>query len=144
MPLFANFMDTYQLGRKLADVLADEDGEAARKAIGRLTRLDPDAVRRLEPLSPGNPRFRRLAGDAAGWEQLLWVPPSLPYLVPGGVFADPAIESMTKKLVFGRGRRRRQRWRRCSATTPIAGSRRPRPRRRPGPRAWSRSGPSVR
>ncbi|NKV38783.1 helicase, partial [Rhodococcus hoagii] len=81
-------------------MLADEDGEAARKAIGRLTRLDPDAVRRLEPLSPGNPRFRRLAGDAAGWEQLLWVPPSLPYLVPGGVFADPAIESMTKKLVF--------------------------------------------
>ncbi|WP_433703438.1 helicase-related protein [Prescottella equi] len=100
VPLFANFMDTYQLGRKLADVLAGEDGEAARKAIGRLTRLDPDAVRRLEPLSPGNPRFRRLAGDAAGWEQLLWVPPSLPYLVPGGVFADPAIESMTKKLVF--------------------------------------------
>lgn len=100
VPLFANFMDTYQLGRKLADVLAGEDGADARKAIDRLTRLDPDAVLRLEALSPGNPRFRRLAGDAAGWERLLWVPPSLPYLAPGGVFADPAIESMTKKLVF--------------------------------------------
>lgn len=100
VPLFANFMDTYQLGRKLADVLAGEDGEAARKAIGRLTRLDPDAVRRFESLSPANSRFRRLAQDAAGWEQLLWVPPSLSYLVPGGVFADAAVESMTKKLVF--------------------------------------------
>ena len=100
VPLFANFMDTYQLGRKLADVLTGEDGAAARDAIGLLNRLDPAAVRRFESLPPGNPRFRHLAEDTVGWEHLLWVPPSLPYLVPGGVYANPERESMTKKLVF--------------------------------------------
>lgn len=101
VPYFANFMDTYQMGRKLADVLASaDDSAAAREAVGKLTRIDPRAVRRFEPLSPRNARFRQLADDTAGWEQLLWVPPSLPYLEPGGVFADPAVASMTKKLVF--------------------------------------------
>ncbi len=101
VPYFANFMDTYQLGRRLADVLASaERGADAREAVGRLTRIDPAVVRRFEPLPPGNARLRQLADDTAGWEQLLWVPPSLPYLQPGGVFADPAVASMTKKLAF--------------------------------------------
>ncbi|MFD4368678.1 helicase-related protein [Rhodococcus sp. NPDC058521] len=101
VPYFANFMDTYQLGRKLADALASaEHGAAARTAAGKLSRIAPDAVRRFEPLSPGNARFRQLAEDTATWENLLWVPPSLPYLKPGGAFADRAVEAMTKKLVF--------------------------------------------
>ncbi|NKZ74157.1 hypothetical protein GS934_05180 [Rhodococcus hoagii] len=88
VPLFANFMDTYQLGRKLADVLADEDGEAAPQGDRPTDPARTGCGAALGTAVAGNPRFRRLAGDAAGWEQLLWVPPSLPYLVPGGVFAD--------------------------------------------------------
>ena len=36
----------------------------------------------------------------AGWWKLLWVPPSLPYLQPGGPFAEDFARSVTKRLVF--------------------------------------------
>ncbi|MGW5524851.1 helicase-related protein [Gordonia sp. NPDC003950] len=100
VPALANFMgSSYQLGRFTADQIGDAD---VREAVARLERLDPVAVARYDELPRQNPRLESLmaATTGAGWEQLLWVPPSVPYLKPGGPYADPDLRKMTKKLVF--------------------------------------------
>lgn len=100
VPALANFMgSSYQVGRFTADQIGDPE---VRKAVARLDRLDPAAVARFDELPPQNPRLESLIAktSGAGWEQLLWVPPSVPYLKPGGPYADRDLQSMTKKLVF--------------------------------------------
>lgn len=62
---------------------------------------------RLEPLDAGlgNERLRVLAEHTIGegWWKLLWLPPTLPYLTPGGPYASfngPGGKPITKRLVF--------------------------------------------
>lgn len=102
-PYFVNFGDGYKLGDKLRAALKDPV-ERARLGphLRRTQHLDAAAVKRRDPIDPGNARMRRLVDDTVGqgWWQLLWVPPSLPYGPPGGPFALPALQAMTKRLVF--------------------------------------------
>ena len=100
VPALPNFMgDTYQLGRSAAEQIEDPD---VSEAIRRLNRLDPNVVQHFDELPAQNPRLETLIDSTtgAGWQQLLWVPPSIPYLTPGGPFAKPESQTMTKKLVF--------------------------------------------
>lgn len=102
-PYFANFMDGYQLGQKVAAALKHErDTTALEAALRRTRRLDATAVDGFRPVDPANAKMRRLLSDtvASGWWQLLWMPPSLPYLRPGGPWADPMLRGMTKRLLF--------------------------------------------
>lgn len=102
-PYFINFSDGYQFAAKLHTALSDPNQRTELRPLLRRTQhLDGAAIRRYEPVDYGNPRLRRLADDTvdAGWWQLLWLPPSLPYLTAGGPYAEPFAATATKRLVF--------------------------------------------
>ncbi|HNP57055.1 MAG TPA: helicase-related protein [Gordonia sp. (in: high G+C Gram-positive bacteria)] len=99
VPELVHFMDAYQMGRN-ADKQREEPDVKAK--LTELRRLDPDALKRFDEIPSQNPRLEALIDGttATGWHQFLWVPPSLPYLRPGGAFASDGAREMTKKLVF--------------------------------------------
>jgi len=102
-PYFVNFMDGYQIRDKVRSGPADlREASAIKSLLGRQRTLDPLSLVKFEQIDLGNARLRALAKDTvdAGWEQLLWMPASLPYLEPGGPYANPALQDMTKRLVF--------------------------------------------
>ncbi|MHC9296590.1 helicase-related protein [Mycobacterium sp. LTG2003] len=103
IPYFASFMDGYRLGERAR--LQLESGTATtvlRSCIDRLRLIDAHAIRRYEPVDYGNARLRAFAAETIDkeWWKLLWIPPSMPYLAPGGVFAEFANGSVTKRLIF--------------------------------------------
>jgi hypothetical protein len=102
-PYFVNFMDGYQLADKVRRAVNDPDRrDELLPLLRRTQRLDRHNLRRFEPIDFGNARLRRLAADTvqAGWWQLLWIPPSLPYFLPDGPYAEPIAATVTKRLVF--------------------------------------------
>jgi hypothetical protein len=98
-----NFMDDYELKRKVRQALArSDDGLLAALREPAASLFQSESVRRYAPVDVGNARLRALLSesiDCGGW-QLLWMPPSLPYYTPRGVFADPNLADFTKALVF--------------------------------------------
>lgn len=102
-PYFANFLEGYKVGARLKEALHDPERRTELMPLLRSTqRIRKRSVQRFEPIEWGNARLRRLAGDTVGrdWWKLLWVPPSLPYHEPGGVYASESATSVTKRLVF--------------------------------------------
>lgn len=102
-PYFANFMDGYQLATKTKQALADPTRRPeVEPVLARTARLDRSQLANFGPLDPANARLRWFIDDVLGtglW-RLPWLAPALPYLVPGGPWADPALASSTKRLVF--------------------------------------------
>lgn len=107
-----NLMDrSYQVQRTFLEALTPgEDGTrpaAADRAAAVVMEagdglLDWESVERFEEIALPNAKLRALVDDLKrhrAWE-LAWVPPSLPYLTPSGVFADAAAQAFTKRLVF--------------------------------------------
>ncbi|HKQ50441.1 MAG TPA: helicase-related protein [Phycisphaerae bacterium] len=103
-PYLLNFMDDYELKKGLRDAAGNGTDSAVMKALdGRPSCLLPWAdVLAYSQIDPGNARLRSLIAETVGRDlwKLLWLPPSLPYYEPGGVFAgiDPVL--VTKRLVF--------------------------------------------
>jgi hypothetical protein len=101
-PYFANFLDGYKVGERLKERFASGATDGLRPVLRRLQTLDRDAVERREALDPGSARLRALTDMTIGrgYQQLLWVPPSMPYHELGGPFAavDPA--DCSKELIF--------------------------------------------
>ncbi|MGR9134523.1 DEAD/DEAH box helicase [Rhizobium leguminosarum] len=104
-PYFLDFMRDYQFRDAVTEVetIADRRHVARQAKSGKLL-LDKQLLRRLEPLHLPSPRMRDLVRDVLkdGAERLLWVPPSLPYHEPAGVFAK--VKSDVKRLVFSEWR----------------------------------------
>jgi hypothetical protein len=103
VPYFVNFMDGYKLSGQVRDALkSSRTREHMQELLSRTQRLRADDLLGFRPIDLGNSRLRHLARETvdAGWWQLLWVPPSLPYLEPGGPYAEPYASSVTKRLVF--------------------------------------------
>ncbi|WP_232836285.1 helicase-related protein [Mycolicibacterium smegmatis] len=103
IPYFASFMEGYRPGERVRHEI--ENGTATTElnsAIARLRSIDADAVRGYRPVDYANARLRAFAGETVerGWWRLLWVPPSLPYLVPGRVYAPFSDGAVTKRLIF--------------------------------------------
>ncbi|MDM7489842.1 DEAD/DEAH box helicase [Rhodococcus sp. CSLK01-03] len=96
-PYFVNFCDGYQLG---ARVKADHITSDAVAALGRTQHIRAGDCESFLQLDAGNARMRDLVDSTIGRDlwKLLWIPPSLPYLKPGGPYADAA--DVTKMLVF--------------------------------------------
>lgn len=98
-----NFMEDYELKRKVRQALSQKDSgllDALREPDASI--FKSDAVRQYEPVDAGNAKLRSLLAesiDRGGWK-LLWMPPSLPYYSPRGVFTDPGLSDFTKALVF--------------------------------------------
>jgi hypothetical protein len=100
-PYLVNFMGDYELKRRLLESCQEPSGEllaAFQQADGELLRNVN--IQRYRATDPANARLRQLMLKTvnAGQWQLLWMPPSLPYLKPGGAYAQdiPA----TKSLIF--------------------------------------------
>ena len=100
-PYLINFLKHYELRHKLdAQLKAPSDAlrGALSSANGQL--LTKDKFEGYQSLDPANPRMRVLFEDTIdkGMWQLLWMPPSMPYAEPSGVYRDK--DGLTKALVF--------------------------------------------
>lgn len=103
IPYFASFMEGYRPGERARSRI--EGGKATpelRAALNKLRSIDPQAIRAYQQVDYANARLRAFAGDTLekGWWKLLWIPPSMPYLTPGGPFSGFADGSVTKRLIF--------------------------------------------
>lgn len=102
-PYFASFANGYRFDTRVKEALQDS---YRRSVIGpklaALQRLDARAIRAFEPLTFASAKLRSLAADTLdrGAWKLLWMPPSLSYLMPTGAYAEEASRGMTKRLVF--------------------------------------------
>ncbi|NCC60220.1 MAG: helicase [Verrucomicrobiae bacterium] len=100
-PYLINFLKHYELRHKL-DAQLNAPSDALRRTLssanGQL--LTKDKLEGYPPLDPANPRMRVLFEDTIdkGMWQLLWMPPSMPYIKPGGAYRDK--DGLTKALVF--------------------------------------------
>jgi len=100
-PYLINFLKHYELRYKL-DAQLNAPSYTLREILssGHGQLLTKDKFEGYQALDPGNPRMRVLFEDTIdkGMWQLLWMPPSMPYIKPGGVYQDK--EELTKALVF--------------------------------------------
>jgi hypothetical protein len=100
-PYLINFLKNYELRDKL-DAQLNAPSDALRRALSSANAqlLTKDKFEGYRPLDPANPRMRVLFEDTIdkGMWQLLWMPPSMPYVKPGGVYQDKG--GLTKALVF--------------------------------------------
>jgi hypothetical protein len=104
-PYLLNLMDDYVLKRKLRSAIRsgkayDSVGKAVKE--GKETLLNAQAVGNYQRIDPANAKLRTLiehALDPGGWK-LLWMPPSLPYYQPRGVYSEVDEERLTKRLIF--------------------------------------------
>ena len=101
VPYFVNYMDEYHIGKKLSDV-AGNDRVAVTKLLKRSSSFSKEGVQLREHIAPGNSQLAELARETLdqNWWKLLWLPPSMPYLQPGPVYAQFAERSVTKHVVF--------------------------------------------
>lgn len=100
-PYLLNFADGYKIHERFVEA-AEADDPLLARLVEAAGVLDVEAMRRFEPIDLDHPRLRWLLEDTVGrgaW-QLLWIPPSLPYLQLTGPFADPELQTFTKRLVF--------------------------------------------
>lgn len=103
-PYCLSFMDDYLLKRHFRSAV--EQGEVSARRLRELERagafLSWREVERYGRIDPGNARLRSLVADTVerGLWRLLWIPPSLPYWHPSGVFAAAGVRDVTKRLVF--------------------------------------------
>lgn len=103
IPYFASFMEGYRPGERAR--MKMETGTATpelRSSLAELRSINPLLVRKYKQVDYANARLRAFAAETIekGWWKLLWVPPSLPYLTPGGVFEAFSDGSVTKRLIF--------------------------------------------
>ncbi|EKO9474674.1 helicase [Salmonella enterica] len=101
MPYLLNFLKHYEL-RTLIDKALEYPSDTLGKLVKSIKPqlLSKAKLERYKPLDAANPRMRMLFEDTLDKDmwQLLWMPPSLPYITPGGVYANKG--SLTKTLVF--------------------------------------------
>lgn len=98
-PYFVNFCEGYLLGDRISTAAESDELRGALRQTHQISRR---SIERFAPLDGGNPRLRALVADTLdqGWWRLLWMPASLPYVVPGAPYSDPNVAGMTKRLVF--------------------------------------------
>ena len=102
-PYFVNFLEGYRFGAELRQALRiPQQTTELTPMLRRTHHLKRSDVENGRPIEPGNARLRRLLADTVdrGWWQLLWMPPSLPYLEPAGPYIDHDPETTTKRLIF--------------------------------------------
>lgn len=104
-PFLLNFMENYEIKQAFRDAIGVATIEEQLAGILSDTPellLPWKHIAAYQAVEPGHAGLRKLAADTVGsgaWK-LLWVPPSLPYYVLAGPFAEPGAEWFTKRLVF--------------------------------------------
>lgn len=101
-PYLLNLMEDYDLKQKF-NRLRDKSRplleliKASQKKM-----LQWERIQKYKKIEPANAKIRMLMEnemDKGSW-QLLWVPPSLSYYKPNGVYADKNLQDYTKSLIF--------------------------------------------
>ena len=102
-PYPLNLMENYQLKKKF-DQSRRQPTEDLINLIGQAEPylLHWNDFQEYRSIDPGNARLRALIECSLTDNQwkLLWLPPSLPYYAPSGVFVEAPTEGITKSLVF--------------------------------------------
>ena len=101
IPQFGNFMDSYQIARAL-DRRLDVDPYALAPLLPGVGSLSADELRHYGEADGRNANLRVLEHELldSGLWKLLWLPPSMPYVAPGGPYAEVASQVTTKRLIF--------------------------------------------
>lgn len=104
-PYLLNFMEAYELKRAFEEKRGDAEMksklcEAIAEAQSLL--LPWEDIQAYNKLDPQNARLRSLLHETLDQDmwKLAWMPASLPYYRPEGVFQDSRLNKATKKLVF--------------------------------------------
>ncbi|ANG85314.1 hypothetical protein A8L33_07885 [Microbacterium aurantiacum] len=102
IPYFASFMDGYKSADRVKSALDGPDSDRVGSALEATRSLDAASVTAFEPVDLGNGHLRALADETLerGWWRLLWVPPTMPYLEPGPIYAPLSDGSVTKHVLF--------------------------------------------
>jgi hypothetical protein len=102
IPYFASFMDGYKAADRVKVALDGPDAGNVGSLLATTRSLDAAAVAAFDPVDFGNGHLRALAEETLdrGWWRLLWVPPTMPYLQPGPIYAPLSDGSVTKHVVF--------------------------------------------
>ena len=103
-PYLPCFMEGYKLKEKLK--ASGDNGNSGHvvellRNFPRL-RLPWKDIKEFKPLDPSNAKLRHLQEETLGtglW-RLLWIPPTLPYYQPEGVYARQSGKDVTKKMIF--------------------------------------------
>ncbi len=100
-PYVVNFFRNYHFKRKL-DKLRGRPSEDLLSALrkGASSLLQESDFESYTPVDSANGRLRSLFSDTLdrGMWRLLWLPPSLSYVLPGGAYAEGG--GLTKALIF--------------------------------------------
>jgi hypothetical protein len=98
-PFIFSFMEHYKLKARIVDYFKKNPKEL-RLARKYNLWVNEDLLARYEKIPNTNARLKRLNEEALpkGAENLLWIPPSLPYYEPSGPFSR--IDNFSKVLVF--------------------------------------------
>lgn len=99
-PYLVNFLKHYELRRKLEQAFQRPSDELLQAFTNNGHLLSKATIEAYHPVDPGNPRMRALFAQTLdkGLWQLLWMPPSMPYSEPAGVYEGK--EGLTKSLIF--------------------------------------------
>lgn len=102
IPYFASFMDGYEPTERIKTALEGSDADDVGRLLASTRALDRSHVEGFDALDLGNGHLRALADETVerGWWKLLWVPPTMPYLEPGPIFAPLSDGSVTKHVLF--------------------------------------------
>jgi hypothetical protein len=102
IPHFATFMDGYQTARRVRELLQGESGEVAASVLRSARTIDRLDIETYAPIDLGNGYLRALAEQTIdrGWWKLLWLPPTMPYVKPDGVYASISAADTTKHVIF--------------------------------------------
>ncbi len=100
-PYLLNFLKHYEFRRKL-DARMEFPSDKLYKALLTADKynLKKADIENYQHLDPANPRMRALFSDTLDKDmwQLLWMPPSMPYMEPAGLYQGK--DGLTKALVF--------------------------------------------
>jgi hypothetical protein len=101
-PYLFEFMDAYQVKKRLEEAAERRNAPLAEALSVAGARLSWDDLVTYQPLDPGNAKMRGLVTDVLdrGAWKLAWIPPSMPYHELSGAYAEPALRSFTKRLIF--------------------------------------------
>ena len=104
-PYLLNLMEDYDLKRKFDRIRENsQESHSLLKLIkaSQKKMLQWERIQGYKKIDPANAKIRMLMEnglDKGSW-QLLWVPPSLPYYQPKGVYAYKDLQNYTKSLIF--------------------------------------------
>ena len=104
-PYLLEFMDHYKYKERFKEALTAPErqmGLAAELAANGCALFPWREWRSYQTVDPENAKLRSLLDQTTntGVWRLLWIPASLPYYQPAGVFAEDMARNFTKRLIF--------------------------------------------